>query len=101
MQSPTTDTNVKNLNAGKMVWRLFPKEAPITVENMKKMVREGHYNNSHLYRAQKQFCLQGGLWNLRKAPFDPIPLEYKYVPPSYPLYLDDQHPKISFSTFKC
>lgn len=62
-----------------MVWRFYPDAAPITVDNFQKMVREGHYNNSHLYRAQKNFCLQGGLWNLRNAPYPPIKLEYKYV----------------------
>ena len=64
---------------GRMVWRFFPEHAPITVANIKKMVELGHYNNSHFYRAQRQFCLQGGLWNLRPAPFSPIKLEYKYV----------------------
>jgi cyclophilin family peptidyl-prolyl cis-trans isomerase len=61
---------------GRIVWRFFPDHAPITVDNMKKMIEGGHYNNSHLYRAQSKFCLQGGLWNLRRAPFPPIKLEY-------------------------
>lgn len=71
---------------GRLVWRLFPEAAPLTVENFRQLVKGGHYNNSHLYRAQKDFCLQGGLWNLRGSPFPPIKLEYKYVSHHHIMY---------------
>lgn len=60
------------------MFRLFPSHAPITVENFKNLIKMGHYNSSYFYRAEIDFCLQGGTWP-KPSPLPPIKLEYKFV----------------------
>ena len=40
--------------------RLFPKYAPTTVENFKKLIKEGYYNGIIFHRVMNDFMIQGG-----------------------------------------
>jgi peptidyl-prolyl cis-trans isomerase B (cyclophilin B) len=45
---------------GEMVIELFPGKAPKTVENFKKLVREGFYDGTTFHRVVPGFMIQGG-----------------------------------------
>lgn len=45
---------------GKIYVRLYPKQAPITVKNFKKLVKEKFYDNLTFHRIIKGFMIQGG-----------------------------------------
>ncbi len=45
---------------GKIVFKLFPKEAPKTVENFVGLVNKGYYNGVIFHRIIKDFMIQGG-----------------------------------------
>nr|WP_303850963.1 peptidylprolyl isomerase [Seleniivibrio woodruffii] len=45
---------------GKIVFKLFPKEAPKTVENFVGLVNKGYYNGIIFHRIIKDFMIQGG-----------------------------------------
>jgi len=45
---------------GKMTIELYPKEAPITVENFLSYVVEGFYNGTVFHRVIPRFVIQGG-----------------------------------------
>lgn len=45
---------------GDMVIRLFPEEAPRTVENFVTHARNGYYNNLKFHRVINDFMIQGG-----------------------------------------
>lgn len=47
-------------NFGTIVVRLFHNEAPETVENFRKYVNEGHYENTLFHRVVEDFVVQGG-----------------------------------------
>lgn len=47
-------------NGKKMTVELYPKEAPITVENFLKLVNEGFYNGLIFHRVISGFMIQGG-----------------------------------------
>lgn len=47
-------------NKGDIKVELFEKEAPITVENFLKYVKEGHYNHTIFHRVIDGFMIQGG-----------------------------------------
>ena len=47
-------------NHGDIVITLFPKEAPLTVENFLRYSREGHYDNTLFHRVIRNFMIQGG-----------------------------------------
>jgi peptidyl-prolyl cis-trans isomerase B (cyclophilin B) len=64
---PTTEkTNVKQENAvivtteGEMTVEFWPDVAPKTVENFKKLAREGFYDGTCFHRIVKGFMIQGG-----------------------------------------
>ena len=63
---------------GKIVVRLAPDRAPITVKNFLRYVDEGHYDGTIFHRVIPGFMIQGGGFdeNLREKPtHEPIPLE--------------------------
>lgn len=45
---------------GKMVFELFPQQAPITVENFCRLAQEGFYNGLTFHRVVKGYVIQGG-----------------------------------------
>lgn len=47
-------------NAGEMVVEFWPEVAPKTVENFKKLAREGFYDGTAFHRIIKGFMIQGG-----------------------------------------
>lgn len=56
---------------GPIVLRLFPKDAPKTVANFTKLVREGYYDGLTFHRIVPGFVIQGGDPNSRNDnPFD-------------------------------
>jgi peptidyl-prolyl cis-trans isomerase B (cyclophilin B) len=65
-QSMETVSNSENEAAviktteGEMVIRFWPDVAPKTVENFKKLAREGFYDGSAFHRIVKGFMIQGG-----------------------------------------
>ena len=46
--------------AGEMVFEFWPEVAPKTVENFKKLVRQGFYDGTAFHRIIKGFLVQGG-----------------------------------------
>ncbi len=51
---------VLETDQGKIVLSFYPKEAPKTVENFKKLIREGFYNGTYFHRVIPGFMIQGG-----------------------------------------
>lgn len=65
-------------NLGKIVVRLAPDRAPLTVKNFLRYVSEKHYDGTIFHRVIQGFMIQGGGYdeNMREKPtHDPIPLE--------------------------
>lgn len=61
------DTVTFHTNRGRFTADLFPAEAPGTVENFKKLVRDGFYDGIAFHRVIPDFVVQGG---------DPLTKEY-------------------------
>ncbi len=55
-----TPTVVLHTNAGDIVLRLFPKVAPLAVENFVTHVKEGYYDGVLFHRVIKGFMIQSG-----------------------------------------
>jgi peptidylprolyl isomerase len=51
---------VLETNVGKIELKLFPKAAPLAVENFVTHVKEGYYNGLIFHRVIKGFMIQGG-----------------------------------------
>ena len=49
-----------NTNRGPIVFELFDDDAPKTVENFKKLARQGFYDGTAFHRIVKGFMIQGG-----------------------------------------
>ena len=47
-------------NGGVMTLELYPETAPITVENLVKLAKEGFYNGLNFHRVIPGFMIQGG-----------------------------------------
>ncbi len=47
-------------NYGNIELKLFPKKAPLAVENFTKLVQKGYYNGTIFHRVIKGFMIQGG-----------------------------------------
>ena len=60
MDSPAKEVAVLKTSAGEMVAELWPEVAPKTVENFKKLAREGFYDGTAFHRIIKGFMIQGG-----------------------------------------
>ena len=64
-QKKPMDTNQKEVavlktSDGEMVVEFWPEVAPKTVENFKKLAREGFYNGTAFHRIIRGFMIQGG-----------------------------------------
>ena len=51
---------VLKTNLGEIKFRLFPEEAPKTVENFTTHIKDGYYNGIIFHRVIKDFMIQGG-----------------------------------------
>jgi len=51
---------VLETNYGNIELKLFPKKAPLAVENFTKLVKKGYYNGTIFHRVIKGFMIQGG-----------------------------------------
>jgi peptidyl-prolyl cis-trans isomerase A (cyclophilin A)/peptidyl-prolyl cis-trans isomerase B (cyclophilin B) len=51
---------VMKTNLGTIELELYPNEAPVTVENFLRYVKEGHYDGTVFHRVIKGFMIQGG-----------------------------------------
>jgi len=65
MQSKPSSANgeeyaVITTKFGSMVIRFFPQDAPLHVDNFKKLTREGFYNGTTFHRVIPEFMIQGG-----------------------------------------
>jgi peptidyl-prolyl cis-trans isomerase B (cyclophilin B) len=63
--SPTTSGSTNEVaiiktTAGEMVVQFWPEVAPKTVENFKKLAREGFYDGTAFHRIMRGFMIQGG-----------------------------------------
>ena len=53
-------TVVLKTNRGEITLKLFPKAAPLAVENFTKLARKGYYDGTIFHRVIKGFMIQGG-----------------------------------------
>jgi peptidyl-prolyl cis-trans isomerase B (cyclophilin B) len=60
MNSSNNEVAVMKTSAGEMVFEFWPEVAPKTVENFKKLAREGFYDGTAFHRIVKGFMIQGG-----------------------------------------
>ena len=51
---------VYHTNKGEFTVELFPEEAPVTVDNFKKLAEKGFYNGTIFHRIIRDFMIQGG-----------------------------------------
>lgn len=58
---------VMDTSKGKIVIRFFPNKAPKTVENFKKLAKEGFYEGVKFHRTIENFMIQGGDPNTKKG----------------------------------
>ena len=47
-------------NGAELPFELYPEDAPLTVENFVKLVKEGYYDGKTFHRVIKNFVSQGG-----------------------------------------
>lgn len=78
-----TDKSIRvrlETSKGDIILELYSQEAPVTVENFIRYVKEGHYENTVFHRIIKDFMIQGGGFTadgIQKPTRDPIILESK------------------------
>jgi peptidyl-prolyl cis-trans isomerase B (cyclophilin B) len=65
--APTKEVAVIKTSKGEMTVEFWSDVAPKTVENFKKLAREGFYNGSAFHRIIKGFMIQGGDPNTKDA----------------------------------
>jgi len=63
----TNEVAVIKTTEGEMVVEFWPEVAPKTVENFKKLAREGFYDGTCFHRVIKGFMIQGGDPNTKDA----------------------------------
>ncbi|MBM3853030.1 MAG: peptidylprolyl isomerase [Verrucomicrobia bacterium] len=63
--APATEHAVIKTSYGEMTLAFWPEVAPKTVENFKKLAREGFYNGTAFHRIIKGFMIQGGCPNTK------------------------------------
>jgi peptidyl-prolyl cis-trans isomerase B (cyclophilin B) len=59
-KSEAKEVAVIDTTAGRMVLEFWPEVAPKTVENFKKLARDGFYDGTAFHRIVKGFMIQGG-----------------------------------------
>ncbi|MGC4075144.1 MAG: peptidylprolyl isomerase [Nibricoccus sp.] len=64
---PPTKTPSSKPSYGEMTIAFWPDVAPKTVENFKKLAREGFYNGTAFHRIIKGFMIQGGCPNTKEG----------------------------------
>lgn len=57
---PGDEIAVFETSMGKIKFKLFPKEAPKTVENLKKLIQKKYYDGITFHRVINNFMIQGG-----------------------------------------
>jgi peptidyl-prolyl cis-trans isomerase B (cyclophilin B) len=60
VSNPADEVAVIKTTQGEMTVRFWPDVAPKTVENFKKLVRDGFYDGTAFHRIVKGFMIQGG-----------------------------------------
>lgn len=65
--TPTNEVAVISTNYGDMTLSFWPDVAPKTVENFKKLAREGFYDGTAFHRIIKGFMIQGGCPNTKEG----------------------------------
>ncbi|MDD3179196.1 MAG: peptidylprolyl isomerase [Opitutaceae bacterium] len=60
-----TEVAIINTSYGEMTIAFWPEVAPKTVENFKKLAREGYYDGTAFHRIIKGFMIQGGCPNTK------------------------------------
>jgi peptidyl-prolyl cis-trans isomerase B (cyclophilin B) len=60
VSNPANEVAVIKTSQGEIVIRFWPDVAPKTVENFKKLAREGFYDGTAFHRIVKGFMVQGG-----------------------------------------
>ena len=66
---------VMKTNLGAIEIELYPNEAPVTVQNFLRYVKEGHYDGTIFHRVIKGFMVQGGGFDAemkQKSTHEPI-----------------------------
>ena len=58
--SGTTGDVILKTNLGEIELDLFEEQAPVTVENFKKLAQQGFYDGTKFHRVIKDFMIQGG-----------------------------------------
>lgn len=64
--APVNEKAILKTSFGDLTLAFWPDVAPKTVENFKKLAREGFYNGTAFHRIIKGFMIQGGCPNTRK-----------------------------------
>ncbi len=67
MSAAPAETAVIKTAYGEMTLSFWPDVAPKTVENFKKLVRDGFYDGTAFHRVIKGFMIQGGCPNTREG----------------------------------
>jgi len=65
--TPPNEVAVIKTGYGEMTVAFWPDVAPKTVENFKKLAREGFYNGTAFHRIIKGFMIQGGCPNTKEG----------------------------------
>jgi peptidyl-prolyl cis-trans isomerase B (cyclophilin B) len=65
--SPANEHAVITTSYGEMTLAFWPEVAPKTVENFKKLAREGFYDGTAFHRIIKGFMIQGGCPNTKEG----------------------------------
>jgi peptidyl-prolyl cis-trans isomerase B (cyclophilin B) len=63
--APSSEVAVLKTSYGEMTIAFWPDVAPKTVENFKKLAREGFYDGTAFHRIIKDFMIQGGCPNTK------------------------------------
>jgi peptidyl-prolyl cis-trans isomerase B (cyclophilin B) len=66
-QEAVKEVAVIKTSAGEMVVEFWPEVAPNTVENFKKLAKQGFYDGTAFHRIMKGFMIQGGDPNTKDA----------------------------------
>lgn len=67
MSTPTKENAVIKTTYGDITLAFWPDVAPQTVENFKKLAKEGFYNGTAFHRIIKGFMVQGGCPNTKEG----------------------------------